>query len=152
MRRGQPLLLDTCVLLHLARNKELGQRLQRDFDLSNTSHRPLVCVVTLGEIWSLARHNQWGDSKREFLKKLLSTLVVIDINADSIIDAYVEVDNARRQVRDGARSLSKNDIWIAAAAVACEATLLTTDSDFLFMHPNLCQVHHVDMNSFRESV
>jgi len=56
----------------------------------------------------------------------------------------VEVDRACRKAKGGARILSKNDMWIAATAKAAGATLLTTDKDFLILHPRPCLVQYVD--------
>ncbi len=44
--------------------------------------------------------------------------------------------------------MSNNDAWIAASAKAAEAVLLTTDRDFLHLHPNHCFVHFVDPRPF----
>jgi len=73
-------------------------------------HRPLISVVTVGEIRALAGQFNWGAAKREFLTKVLQTLVILDINGQSVFNAYVEVDHACRKTRGGARSLSKNDL------------------------------------------
>jgi predicted nucleic acid-binding protein len=44
----------------------------------------------------------------------------------------------------GARTLSKNDLWIAATAMAAKAAIVTSDKDFLFLNPDPCLVHYVD--------
>jgi len=44
----------------------------------------------------------------------------------------------------GARILSKNDLWIAATTKAASAVLVTTDKDFLCLHPEPCAVHYID--------
>lgn len=67
------------------------------------------------------------------------TLVVVDINHPSVIDAYVELDLLSQRHPDGARNMGKNDLWIAACAKAAGATLLTTDNDFSHLIPE-----HVD--------
>jgi tRNA(fMet)-specific endonuclease VapC len=50
----QPFLLDTSVLLHLVRGKQLGLYIDKTFDLSHAVHRPLVSIVSHGELWVLA--------------------------------------------------------------------------------------------------
>jgi len=104
----------------------------------------LISIVTVGEIWALADQFGFGEGKREFLKKVLATLVVLDINHESVLDSYVEVDRACRKAKGGARILSKNDLWIAATAKAASAVLVTTDKDFLCLHPEPCAVHFID--------
>jgi tRNA(fMet)-specific endonuclease VapC len=139
-----PFLLDTSIVLHLVRDKDLGKRISAQFSLADTIHRPLISVVTLGEIWALADQFNFGPTKRDFLSKVLQTLVILDINDQSVIDAYVDVDRACRKARGGARILSKNDLWIAATAKAASAVLLTTDKDFIVLHPDPCPVQYVD--------
>jgi hypothetical protein len=43
---ARPFLLDTSVLLHLIRGRDLGRYINVTFDLSNVVHRPLVSIVT----------------------------------------------------------------------------------------------------------
>ncbi|MCB9846747.1 MAG: PIN domain-containing protein, partial [Phycisphaeraceae bacterium] len=90
----------------------------------------LICVVTHGEIRVLAKRNGWGTKKHAALDEALAALVTVDIQHPQVIDAYVEIDLASQAHADGARSMGKNDLWIAAAAKAAGATLLTTDKDF----------------------
>jgi tRNA(fMet)-specific endonuclease VapC len=100
--------------------------------------------VTVGEIWALADQFGFGEAKRVFLKKVLETLVVLDISHETVLEAYVEVDRACRKAKGGARILSKNDLWIAATARAADALLVTMDKDFLCLHPDPCTVHFVE--------
>lgn len=139
-----PLLLDTNILLELVRNKDLGKRIASQFDLADAVHRPLISIVTVGEIRALADQFGFGAAKREFIDKVLNTLVILDINDEAVLEAYVEVDRACRRVKSGARTLSKNDLWIAATAKAANAIVLTMDKDFLCLHPEPCPVHYVD--------
>lgn len=92
--------------------------------------RPLICVVTHGEIKVLAQRTGWGSKKLAAMDEALAAFVTVDINHPRVIDAYVELDLASQSHPDGARNMGKNDLWIAAAAKAAGATLLTTDKDF----------------------
>jgi len=139
-----PFLLDTNIVLHLVRDKDLGRRISAQFSLADTIHRPLISVVTVGEIWSLAEQFNFGSAKRDFLSRVLETLVILDINDPSVLEAYVAVDRACRGAKGGARVLSKNDLWIAATTKAAGALLLTTDKDFLVLNPDPCPVQYVD--------
>jgi predicted nucleic acid-binding protein len=139
-----PLLLDTNVVLELVRNKDLGKWISAQFELADATHRPLISIVTVGEIWTLADEFSFGQTKRDFLDKVLSTLVILDISHESVIEAYVVVNRACRQAIGGARTLSKNDLWIAATAIAANAAIVTSDRDFLFLNPDPCLVHYVD--------
>jgi predicted nucleic acid-binding protein len=123
-------LLDTNVLLALVRGGALGAALDERFGLRAAPQRPLICVVTHGEIKVLAQRNGWGAKKLAALDEALAAFVTVDINHPRVIDAYVELDLASQSHSDGARNMGKNDLWIAATAKAAGASLLTTDKDF----------------------
>ena len=69
------------------------------------------------------------------LEQALADVVTVDLGHPGVIDAYVELDLASQAHPAGARNMGKNDLWIAAAAKAAGATLLTTDKDFGFLVP-----------------
>jgi tRNA(fMet)-specific endonuclease VapC len=129
-------LLDTNILLALVRGDALGERIQARYKLRMLRQRPLVAIVSHGEIWVLAKRNGWGDVKRRVLREALANLVTVDINHTAVIDTYVELDIVSQQHPDGARNMGKNDLWIAACARAAGAMLLTTDDDFEHLVPN----------------
>ena len=66
-------LLDTSVILPLVRGNELGRYIDRRFGLRSSKQRPLVSVVTLGEVHVLARRNGWGDSPLRKCPRKFST-------------------------------------------------------------------------------
>lgn len=128
---SEPLyLLDTSALLNVLRGKDLGKRINETFGLTELKNRPLISVVTHGEIWVLATRNNWGDEKRRALEHTLDHMVTVDLNHPDIIGAYVEADLITRRHPEGARNIGKNDLWIAACAKAAGAELITTDKDF----------------------
>jgi predicted nucleic acid-binding protein len=129
-------LLDTSVILPLVRGNALGKHIDQRFGLQASAQRPLVSVVSLGEVRVLAKRNDWGEAKLRSLSNALDNLVVVDINHPSVIDAYVELDLVSQSHPDGARNMGKNDLWIAACARAAGATLLTTDNDFTHLIPD----------------
>ena len=144
MDKGTLYLFDTGILLALIRGSELGRYINGAFGLSQVINKPLVSVVSHGEIWVLAERNKWGDKKQQALSEMLSDLITIDLNDRSIINSYVEVAKRNLAHPKGARALSDNDKWIAATARAAAAVLLTTDQDFLHLNPDVCAVHYVD--------
>jgi len=137
-------LFDTNILLALHRGKQLGNYLNQTFRLSEVINRPLISVVTHGEIWAMAQRNNWGDKKCVAIKEMLDDLVTLDLNDPMIIENYVAVDQENLSHPKGARNISDNDKWIAATAIAANALLLTTDQDFLHLHPGVCRVQYVD--------
>jgi tRNA(fMet)-specific endonuclease VapC len=128
-------LLDTSVLLPLVRADQLGKYIDATYGLRRAKQRPFVSVVSLGEIRVLAHRNAWGKEKLDALTNALSNLVVVDINHPIVIDAYVAIDIVSAQHPNGARTMGKNDLWIAACAKAVNATLLTADGDFTHLIP-----------------
>ena len=125
-------LLDTNVLVHLLRCDRVGLLIQRRYDPLMIEPRPLISVVTAGELRSLAYQFRWGDKKREQAVFLLNYFRQTSIDNPDIIEAYAVIDAF--SVRVG-RSIGKNDLWIAASAKIARATLLTTDRDFDHLDP-----------------
>lgn len=141
MTRGELVVLDTSVLVHLVRGRAAGRMLDRRYGLTIAELRPLICIVTVGECLSIARHNGWGPSKHAMLEAVLRELVVVDIDDARVLSAYAELD---AYTRAKGRTMGKNDLWIGAATRAQGAWLLTLDSDFLPACPELIDVEHVD--------
>lgn len=132
MTSEQIILLDTNILIHLVRNNRLSQSIESRFRLRSRIERPLVCVVTVGEILSFAKRLNWGATKMKALEDLLRELALLDIHSEEVLSKYAEVDFFLR--RKG-RTIEQNDIWIAATAIVAGAQLLTTDKDFDPLHP-----------------
>lgn len=125
-------LLDTNILVHLIRGKPLGMAIEANFGLHGGLGRSTICIVTVGEAFSLARKWNWGQQRRTHLQHLLAQIVWLDINRAPILDAYGELDDVSNRL---GRPMSKNDVWIAAVAKVSGMTLLTTDADFDHLHP-----------------
>ena len=144
-----PYLLDTNILLHLVRGKNLGIHIQKEFSLFEEKVRPLISIVTCGEIWSLAEQKDWEEEKRNFLKRTLEALTLVDINHPSTIQAYVEIDAFSHKHPKGAIQMGKNDLWIAACTKFTKTTLLTTDKDFLHLTPEQIPVVWIDPSAYK---
>ena len=65
-------LLDTNVVVHLARDKRLGRRINEDYQLSERR---------------VARKRAWGDAKVENLKDIVRGLTVVDIRPQKSLTA-----------------------------------------------------------------
>ncbi|HEX2080785.1 MAG TPA: type II toxin-antitoxin system VapC family toxin [Longimicrobium sp.] len=144
---GTPILLDTSIVIHLARGGVAAQRLESRFGLQSRPFTPLTSIVTVGEILAFARRNGWGARRLEALRQLAGNLVVIDINREPILNAYAELDTHLK--RSGTPMGQQNDVWIAATASATGAVLLTTDRDFDVLHPSHIQREWIDPQSLR---
>lgn len=127
MPDGGTYLLDTGVLIIYARGKEAAGELERQFQLTQAPFKPVVSVVTVGEVGAFARWRKWSERNLARLHALLSNLVVLDISIPQVLQAYAET--AAACLRNG-WAMGNNDLWIAATAHVTGLTLLTTDKDF----------------------
>ena len=125
------LLLDTSIVLHLVRGRATGEALDRSFGLRTRSDRPLISIISVGELLAFAEQRSWGSAKVDRLKELVQELIVVDVRNRSVMDRYAEIDTY--MVRHG-HVVGDNDVWIAATASAAGSVLLTTDRDFDPMH------------------
>ncbi len=126
-------LLDTNVLVHLVRGDEVWARVRATYQPLLIDPRPIISVVTAGELRSLALQFNWKADKIDQMEFYLGYLKPVSIDDPEIIRAYAVID-AHGQ-RTG-QPLGKNDIWIAATASVTGARLLTTDKDFDRLDPH----------------
>ncbi|WP_143306513.1 type II toxin-antitoxin system VapC family toxin [Chitinophaga vietnamensis] len=142
-------LLDTGILVHYARQSNLYKDIEAQENLTAKDCMPMISVVSYGEILSFAQQNNWGDSKKHKIQRLINKIIVIDINSSDadLLDAYSTIDayskgklpsNAINNV--SARTMGKNDLWIAATAYVAKAKLLTIDSDFDHLNKQYIEV------------
>jgi tRNA(fMet)-specific endonuclease VapC len=125
-------MFDTNILVHVLRGSAVGRQAYEDAEQLASTERPLISVVTVGEIHSLAKRLTWGPKKIDSLDELLRNVVVVDINNGPVLSRYAELDVW--SMSQGKR-MGKNDLWIAATASVTGATLMTTDQDFVHLHP-----------------
>lgn len=126
-------ILDTGIFLAYVRQGALGQRIEAQLSLLTTPATPLFCTVSEGEIRSIAVRSGWGPRRLRDLSTLLTLFTRVPLEMPGVIDAYVAIDVYSTTI---GRPMGKNDLWIAAAANATGATLLTTDSDFEHLAPD----------------
>lgn len=145
--QDQQIVLDTNILVHLIRPGIAGQVLDAAYELRRRRPRPILSVVSRGEIKSLALDLGWGAEKLELLEGVLSHLPAADISSAPVVDAYAELDHRSRRM---GRTMGKNDLWIAATACVAQAVLLTTDKDFDHLNPGLLKVEYVDPEKLKK--
>jgi predicted nucleic acid-binding protein len=96
---SQPIyLLDTSVILPLVRGNALGRYIDQRFCLRSATQRPLVSVVSLGEVRVLAARNGWAEAKLRALSNALDNLIVVDIHHPSVIDATWSLISLRNAI------------------------------------------------------
>lgn len=118
------------------RNKRQAKEMETTLNLFASDNRLVISVVSVGEIKSIAKQNQWGKRRMQDLENLLADFLIADINNEAVLEQYALVDTfsqgklQKGKKRFTARNMGKNDLWIAATASVLGATLLTTDKDF----------------------
>ena len=126
------LLLDTNILVQLVRANRLGEAIDSRFQLTASVEKPLVCVVTVGELLALVKKLRWGPAKILLLEDLLQQFTLLDIHSEEVLSTYAELDFI---LQKSGKSVEQNDIWIAATTIVAGAHLLTTDKDFDPLYP-----------------
>ncbi len=132
MTKQTQYVLDTNILVHCVREGRLWASIREDYQLLLIEPTPIVSAVTSGELRSLALQFRWGTAKLERMEFVLGYFVEIPVESGRVVTTYATID-AHFQVRG--QPMGKNDLWIAATAVASDATLLTTDRDFDRLDP-----------------
>jgi hypothetical protein len=80
MPAGTLYLLDTNILVAYVRAGPLGTWIESRYQLLKVPDKPVISVVSEGEVHSLAKHFQWGPAKYQQLRDMLGQLVILDIN------------------------------------------------------------------------
>jgi tRNA(fMet)-specific endonuclease VapC len=144
------ILFDTNILLHYLRSSAIIQQLEEKYKPFDSSNTAFLSVVSVGEIYSLAKQNQWGEKKIILLEDFLTQFVITDIHSEDVIAKYAEIDAYSQgklltnPLQTSARNMGKNDIWIAATAAVLVMPLLTTDSDFAHLQSIYLDILPID--------
>ncbi|NOT59382.1 MAG: PIN domain-containing protein [Acidobacteria bacterium] len=94
--------------------------------------RPAISIVTEGELRSLAIQWKWRARKKDQMRFYLQYFLRVLVDSPIVFEAYEAIDAYSESI---GRTMGKNDLWIAAAASAMNATLITTDKDFHHLQP-----------------
>ncbi len=125
-------ILDTNILVHFVRDSELWGDIRQGFDLFTIEPKPILSVVSHGELRSLSLQFGWGTAKLDQMEFGLDYFRKVTIDTNEVVANYARLDHF--SIRSG-KMMGKNDLWIAATTVAEAATLITTDSDFDHLVP-----------------
>ena len=91
--------------------------------------RVVICTITRGEVlYGLARlpHGKRRSALEAEAMQLFRQFVCLSVPAVAA-DRYASI---KREAERQGTPLDENDLWIAATALAIEAVLVMTDSDF----------------------
>jgi len=134
------ILLDTNIVLYLLRGKAAGQWIKQNYQLDTRTERPLVSMISVGEILAIAERQNYGPKKRVKLHSLLENLVVVEIKFP-IAQEYARIQAI---LQGQGTPIGENDTWIAATAAATASSLLTSDHHFEKLSPGLINVEIID--------
>jgi tRNA(fMet)-specific endonuclease VapC len=149
------LLLDTNILIYLARDKK--HRLLEEF--INPAQKEInISIASVAEVRSIALRQKWGNHKMQTFDAIVSNSLVFDVS-DWLVNTYVEIDtysqcqnpNFSEYPFDTPRNMGKNDLWIASTASLLGLELVTTDGDFAHLHDvflDVRQLNPVEMKGY----
>ncbi len=128
-------LWDTNILVYYIRNSTKYQEWNNLYHFFDDGSNVFLSVINIGEIESLAYQLNWGAMKRQKLQDIINQIHLLGIY-EEIIHAYAEIDAFSqdkllgRRLGMTARSMGKNDVWLAATAHVGQFKFVTTDNDF----------------------
>ncbi len=148
-------LLDTNVLIFLVKNEKFGEYFDRVY-AEDPDNFLGYSYISLGELNSITLQNKWGIRKIKELNRVLKGFNLTPTTGWNILRRYGEIDAFSQGKLVGkplpsgmsARNMGKNDLWISATASVLEATLITTDRDFLHLHEIFLTVDWVDVQAY----
>ncbi len=146
-------IFDTNILLIYFRDKNLMNYLDKKYNPLSLQRKPVISVVSVGEIKALALKNTWGEKCQQMISKLTNQFLIADINVKKIIDKYAEIDTfsqgrlKNKPLTGSARNMGKNDLWITATASVLDIPLITTDKDFAHLHNVFLQLEYIDIRT-----
>ena len=141
-----PTIIDTGILLQYIRAIYRQEQNTLTDYVQSLDGITAISVVTRGEIIALALRNNWGRKRLKLTNRIISDILVLNINTEAIVRRYAEIDaySQRRlpgkPLEGSARNMGKNDLWIAATASVLDARLLTLDQDFTHLNESFVQL------------
>ena len=142
--------IDTSIFVSYLRYRPIRTYLENEYALFSSETDTLISQVTIGELRALALEQKWGSNRRSILRALLQYVVVLDFTPPGLFDIYADLDaeaetkHPTRPRSGSSNTIGKDDLWIAATAVATGSPLLTADRDFLLFDSEFLPVHYID--------
>ena len=148
-------ILDTNLVLTYLRDNLQARNLEKDLKLLSGKYNLIFSVVSVGELRSIAKRNNWGSKRIDAMFDILSDFLIADINVEDIIERYAEIDVfsqgrlSGKRVDFTARNMGKNDLWIAATASVLGIELITADKDFEDLNGKYLKLKLIDLNDYK---
>ncbi|MBS1791360.1 MAG: PIN domain-containing protein [Acidobacteria bacterium] len=140
------ILFDSNILVHLIRESAIGDYVRQRYQPLIADPRPMISVVTEGELRSLAHQWKWGKQKNDQMRFYLQHFWRVAVDTEDVFAAYAMIDAYSESL---GHPMGKNDLWIAAAANATGAILVTTDTDFDHLQSDFLSIDWLDPEQFR---
>jgi tRNA(fMet)-specific endonuclease VapC len=147
--------LDTNIIHYLLSEKlAVEKSVYEDFKVFDFPNEALISVVSLGEIASFGIRAKWTPAQQLLVDGLLQKMTITDIKSPEIIARYAEIDafsrNHLAELPKGIKphKMGKNDLWIVATASVLNATLLTTDQDYLHLNGVYLAVETIPLRKY----
>jgi predicted nucleic acid-binding protein len=128
--------LDSNVILFYIRDSKTKKFIEETFSPFQAENTAIISIVTVAEIMSMAKQQNWGENKLKVVERLFDSLVIVEIRYADLIEAYAQIDAfsqnklANRKAKTTSRNMGKNDLWIAATTLVTNSKLITSDKDF----------------------
>ena len=84
---GEYYLLDTNVLIALLNGKALGMHIAATYNLTTKLSNACVCIVSHGEIWALARVNDFDKARCDAIANMLDRVVTIGLGDALVVES-----------------------------------------------------------------
>jgi predicted nucleic acid-binding protein len=94
---------------------------------------PAISFVTLGELRFWSCKNKWGKPRIDDLEDRLRSVIIVPYD-DAICDMYAQL---KAEMWANGKTISDNDLWIAACAVRHSITLITHNRKHFVNVPRL---------------
>ena len=128
--------LDTNIILLYLKDNKTKKFIEDNYGPFKPGNNPIISIVTIGEIRSLALRNNWGERRIKIVEEFMNELIVVEIRFNDLINAYAEIEAfsqgklKKKPLKISSRNMGKNDLWIAATTYVTNSKLITTDQDF----------------------
>jgi tRNA(fMet)-specific endonuclease VapC len=148
-------LLDTNIILTYLRDNQQARNFENNWKLMSGEHELICSSISIGELKSIAKRNNWGNKRIENMINLINYFLISDINVEGILEKYAEIDAfsqdklTHRKSNFSARNMGKNDVWIAATASFLQVPLITMDKDFQHLENEFIALRIVDLEDYK---
>ncbi len=139
----ESIVIDTNVLVAYIRGNRLAEHIENQFGLKKRATKPIICIVSKGEIFKLAEQFGWQQAKRAAMSDLLSDLIIAPIKDEDVVLRYAQISHYLSSLKPSV-TIQQNDMWIAAIASCIEAHVITTDKDYQRLDGTWIKLHWID--------